>query len=92
MRPNWAAVAAGVPNQTGGPCEPDGCRVRAAYAIQVATRLVLDDVLHRMREHIAAYAVWQLGRIDPDALADSLCDHLRDVTPLPVDAVEELLP
>lgn len=45
-----------------------------------------------MREHIAAYAVWQLGRIDPDALADSLCDHLRDVTPLPVDAVEELLP
>lgn len=89
----WDAVAAGIPNpaSTGGPCVPTVCQVRAAYALQVATRIVLDDVIQHVREHIATYAVWHLGHINPDALADSLCDHLRDVTPLPVDAVEELL-
>lgn len=66
--------------------------MRAQYAFQRAFRVVLESHLDHIRRHVATYAVWQCGRIDPDALADSLCDHLRDVTPLPVDAVEELLP
>lgn len=72
--------------------DPDVTELRATYAIQRAVRLVMDAVAAQTREHIAMYATWQCGQVNPDSLADSLCDHLRDVIPLPADAVGELLP
>lgn len=70
---------------------PDVTMLRGQYALQHLTRSILDSHCEEIRRHIATYTVWKAGRIDPDGLADSLVDHLRDVTPMPVDAVEELL-
>ena len=72
------------------PCS-DTTMMRSQYALQHLCRIILDSHCDHIRRHVAMYATWHCGHINPDALADSLCDHLRDVTPLPVDAVEELL-
>lgn len=92
MNSCWDRLACAIARSPDGTCDPTPCRMRTSYAAQVAARELLDHICAHIREHIATYAIWAPhGRLDAGALTDSIIDHIRDVTPLPVDHVEEFL-
>jgi hypothetical protein len=69
--------------------DPAVSAMRTEYALTSSHRIIFDHTLQQIRSHIGTFAVWNAGRIDPDRLTDSLVDHLRDVTVLPIDAAIE---